>query len=133
MAYIVQHVLLSGHWNFTSSVELIKFKKCSKKNPMSDINACEDLLLKYCDALLTAAFDQITTEHHFNLNDRGDDTENKNFVKALSSNIVNRFILLEFPTSNNNLLYQCELCNKKLKKVKTLREHRKLIHKNKKK
>ena len=99
-------------------------------------NRCVTLTLVrtfYCDALLIAAFDQITTEHYFNLSDRGDDTENKNFVNALSSNIVDRFILLEVPTSNNNLPYQCELGNKKFKKVKTLREHRKLNHKNKKK
>ena len=131
MAYIVQHTLLSGHWNFTSGAELFKFKECSKKT-MSDISTCEDLLLKYCDALLTAAFDQITTEHHFNLNNRGDDNENKNFVKSLSSNLVNRFILLEVPTSNNNLLCQCEHCNKKFKRVKTLREHQNLKHKNQK-
>ena len=74
----------------------------------------EDALLKF----LIAAFDQITTEHYFNLNDKGDDTENKNFVKALSSNIVNRFILLEVPTRNSNLQYQCEHCKKNLKGLK---------------
>ena len=36
----------------------------------------EDALLKF----LIAAFDQITTEHYFNLNDKGDDTENKNIL-----------------------------------------------------
>ena len=72
------------------------------------------------------------TEHHFNLNDRKDYTGKKKFVKALSLNRVNRFILLEFPTSSNNLLYQCEYSNKKFKRVKTLREHRKLKDKNKK-
>ena len=85
---------------------------------MNDINASEDALLKFCDALLIAALDQITTEHYFNLTDKGDGTENKNFVKALSSNIVNRFILLEVPTRNSNLLYQCEHCKKNLKGLK---------------
>ena len=47
---------------------------------MNDINASEDALLKFCDALLIAAPDQITTEHYFNLNDKGDDTENKNIL-----------------------------------------------------
>ena len=67
MAYIVQHIILSRHWNFTSGRELFKFKEYSKKTKktMSDINACEDLLLKYWYTLLIAAFDQITKESCF--------------------------------------------------------------------
>ena len=54
----------------------LNLRNISKK-ATSDINACEDLLLKYWYTLLIAAFDQITTEHHFYLSDRGDDTDDK--------------------------------------------------------
>ena len=46
--------------------------------------------MKFCDALVTVLFDQIIMEHHFNLNDRGDDTENKSLPSDVASLYVEK-------------------------------------------
>ena len=99
---------------------------------MMNVNECEDLLLKFCDALLIAAFNQVATENIFDFKEKNNDTDNEAFVKSLSAYIVNRFVLLEVPsTATPMLTLKCEYCETGFERMKELCEHLKEKHRDK--
>ena len=69
--------------------------KAVPKKPMKDINASEDLLLEYSDALLLAAFDDYIKTNKIDINDCNDTEKNKALLDKILDEMVESYIIPE--------------------------------------
>ena len=63
--------------------------------PMKDINACEELLMKYCKALTVAAFQNYLTQTKNCINDTRNEETNKELMETILDDFVGRYIIPE--------------------------------------
>lgn len=64
-------------------------------SPMKDINACEELILKYSEALIITAFDKFKNETNINIVDTKDEIKNKELMETILNAVVDVYILPE--------------------------------------
>ena len=93
------------------------------ENPIRDINASEELLLKYRESLLLAAYKHLRRTSNMDILDSGNDTKNGAIFDNLLSLLLNYYI---FPKKHSK--YHCPYCEKKYKAVETLCKHIKEKH-----
>ena len=99
---------------------------------MENINACEELLLKYAEALLLTAFDQYITTHHVDLNASSDSHENEVKYHQILDGLVEGYVLTETPEiTPENKNFMCPHCDKTYKKIPTLKSHIRAKHRTK--
>ena len=65
------------------------------KSPMKDVNASEDLLLKYSDALLLASFDEYVKTNDIRIKDTGSDEKNKVLMEEILEDFVDQYVIPE--------------------------------------
>ena len=106
---------------------------------MKDLNACEELLEKYIDALVVCA-----ALHYFGM-ESVNDVPKLNTIKSLNmeldpqgyaitviGEIVNKFIHKQTPHFEKSTIsekHKCNTCNRKYKKITSLLKHIKEKHK----
>jgi len=92
-------------------------------SPMKNINACEELLFKYADALLIAAFDHYCKTH--NVKDKGDDKLNQELMGKILDDLVNSYVIPEIPKDDETAksAYKCPYCKCSFKRMKSLQTH----------
>ena len=64
-------------------------------SPMKNINACEDLILKYSDALLLSAFDDYIKSNNIDVKSTGDDEKDKMLMEKILNGIVDNYVIPE--------------------------------------
>ena len=60
---------------------------------MKDINACEDLLMKYSEVLTIAAFHHFTTVLNISVKDTKDEKQNKELMETILNAFVDEYVL----------------------------------------
>lgn len=89
---------------------------------MKDINACEELLLKYSEALLLTAFEDMIVRYKINTQCQSSDLDNKiNYDNILGTLIENYMLPAIDLTAELNL--SCPYCDCKYKRMKCLKSH----------
>ena len=63
------------------------------KSPMKDINACEDLLLKYADALTITAFRSYCEKNNIVLKDLQDNVISREYIDGVLNGFVEEFVV----------------------------------------
>ena len=99
------------------------------KSPMKDINACEELLLKYCESLTIAAYNQLTEQ--FDVSSTDNEEENKKLFDNILDNLVDGFVMSKVPEIPSDGLFSCIWCDKKYKLMKSLKNHQINNHQHK--
>ena len=81
-------------------------------SPMKDINASEDLLLKYSDALVVTVFDRCKKANNMEITDRNDSSKNRALMDKTLTEMVEEYIIPEvawlsylFYLNKGNLVY----------------------------
>ena len=81
-------------------------------SPMKDINASEDLLLKYSDALVVTVFDRYKKADNMEITDRNDSSKNRALMDKTLTEMVEEYIIPEvawltylFYLNKGNLVY----------------------------
>ena len=64
-------------------------------SPMKDINASEDLLLKYSDALVLTAFDRYKKARNMEITDRKASSKNRALMDKIITELVEEYIIPE--------------------------------------
>ena len=64
-------------------------------SPMKDINASEDLFLKYSDALLLTVFDKYKKARNIEITDRNDSSKNRALMDKILTEMVEEYIIPE--------------------------------------
>ena len=64
-------------------------------SPMKDINASEDLFLKYSDALVLTAFDKYKKARNIEITDRNDSRKNRALMGKILMEMVEEYIIPE--------------------------------------
>ena len=62
---------------------------------MKDINAYEELLMKYCEALTVSAFQNYLTQTKICINDTRNEERNKELMETILDDFVGRYITPE--------------------------------------
>ena len=62
---------------------------------MKNINACEALLMKYCEALTVSAFQNYLTQTKICINDTRNEETNKELMETILDDFVGRYIIPE--------------------------------------
>ena len=62
---------------------------------MKDINASEDLFLKYSDALVLTAFDKYKKARNIEITDRNDSSKNRALMDKILTEMVEEYIIPE--------------------------------------
>ena len=62
---------------------------------MKNINTCEALLMKYCEALTVSAFQNYLTQTKICINDTRNDETNKELMETILDDFVGRYIIPE--------------------------------------
>ena len=62
---------------------------------MKDLNTCEELLMKYCEALTVSAFQNYLTQTKICINDTRNAETNKELMEAILDDFVGRYIIPE--------------------------------------
>ena len=62
---------------------------------MKDINASEDVLLKYSDALVLTAFDRYKEANNMEITDRNDSIKNRPLMDKILTEMVEEYIIPE--------------------------------------
>ena len=80
--------------------------------PMKDINAREDLFLKYSDALVLTAFDTYKKARNMEITDRNDSSKNRALMGKILMEMVEEYVIAEvawfsylFYFNNGNFVY----------------------------
>ena len=96
---------------------------------MRDTNASEELLLKYGESLLLAAYKHLTRTSNMEILDSGNDIKNAAIIDNLLSLLLNYYIFPEIPASpKKHSKYHCPYCEKEYKAIETLHKHIKEKH-----
>ena len=90
---------------------------------MKDINACEELIFKYTDALILTAYNEYKI-NNINL------TEDKYSAETLLHDIVTKFVLPISPDICGSNSFTCKMCLKQYKRIQSLRSHIREHHKS---
>ena len=77
MAYSIPFLISNGYCNIVPSKELPYNAKTVPASPMKDINTCEDLLVKYSEALTIAALHRFTAVLNISIKDTKDEKKPK--------------------------------------------------------
>ena len=64
-------------------------------SPMKDINASEDLFLKYSNALVLTAFDKYKKARNIEITDRNDSSKNRALMDKILTEMVEEYIIPE--------------------------------------
>ena len=64
-------------------------------SPMKDINTCEDLLMKYSEALRIAVFHHLKTVLNISVKDTKSEKENKELMETILNAFVDEYVLPE--------------------------------------
>ena len=64
-------------------------------SPMKDINACEDLIMKYSEALIIAAFHHFTAVLNISIKDTKNEKQNKELMETILNIFVDEYVLTE--------------------------------------
>ena len=93
---------------------------------MKDSNACEDLLLKYSDAMVIAAYEEYVKEHGPNLLQCDDESLNRATANKLVENIVDQYVLLNTNLTNQVYKFKCKKCGKEYVTKENLLKHQQI-------
>ena len=102
------------------------------KSPMKDINACEELLLKFSDALLVTAFKDLVERKVINIECQDSESQNQSLMNSILDVIVDEYFVLKVSKDDlDKSTYSCPFCsNHSYKRAKTLQKHIKRCHNN---
>ena len=74
---------------------LLKKRLWHRCSSMKDINASEDLFLKYSDALVLTAFDKYKKARNIEITDRNDSRKNRTLMGKILMEMVEEYIIPE--------------------------------------
>uniref|UniRef100_A0A7M5VF96 C2H2-type domain-containing protein n=3 Tax=Clytia hemisphaerica TaxID=252671 RepID=A0A7M5VF96_9CNID len=100
------------------------------KEPMKCVNACEELLNKYTEALTLAAFHEYIETNKIDLSKLKEPTaQNKESLKNVISKFVESYVIAETPDiAASAISYDCQFCTKSYKRKAGLVNHLKKQH-----
>eukprot|EP00111_Clytia_hemisphaerica_P014962 TCONS_00044050-protein len=98
---------------------------------MQCVNACEELLSKYTEAMLLTAFHQFIQSKEIDLSTLKEPTDqNKEILGTLIKQFVQSYVIAETPDiAASAIIYDCKFCNKSYKRKSSLIAHLKKEHK----
>ena len=84
-------------------------------------DACEELLLKYCDALTLTAFSQLIDDGTF-ANETDAALQNQEYFTLILDTLVGQFVIPKIPSVPEKR-FKCKFCQKEFIAIKTLKTH----------
>ena len=102
--------------------------------PMKDVNAAEELLLKYSDALLLTAYEELLESEQIKVEIKEDDNDviRKQKMDEILEKLVDKFLIPDVPEIEPDKVISCVSCGNNFTSITNLKNHRKTKHKNEK-
>lgn len=93
---------------------------------MKNLNACEDLILKYSDALILAAYEDLVTKQNPQLLQCHDEGINSATANNLVDLVVDGYVFLKTNLTDTTYKFKCRNCSKEYATKENLLKHRQL-------